>query len=89
LKDAVHDRGEFNGRAWLDDWSANAWTRGSYAAFLPGQYTKYAGVIGRQEGRVHFPGEHTSDAYQGFFEGAVASAERCAQEVVRARGSSG
>lgn len=34
-------------------------------------------------------GEHTSDAYQGFFEGAVASGERCAREVLRARGSNG
>ncbi len=62
---------------------------GSYAAVLPGQYTRYAGVIGRREGRVHFAGEHTSDAYQGFFEGAVASGERCAREVLGARGSNG
>jgi monoamine oxidase len=82
-------RREFNGRAWLDDWFADPWTRGSYAAFLPGQYTRYAGVIGRQEGRVHFAGEHTSDAYQGFFEGAVASGERCAGEVLRARQANG
>ena len=73
---------EFNGRAWLDNWSADPWTHGSYAAFLPGQYTEFYGVIKSPEGGVHFAGEQTSDAYQGFLEGAVASGERCAHEVL-------
>lgn len=76
---------DFNGRAWLDNWSADPWTRGSYAAFLPGQYTAFYGVVKSPEGGVHFAGEHTSDAYQGFLEGAVASGERCAREVAQAR----
>jgi monoamine oxidase len=74
---------EFNGRAWLDNWSADPWTHGSYAAFLPGQYTEFYGVIRSPEGGVHFAGEQTSDAYQGFLEGAVASGERCAREILR------
>ncbi len=74
----------FNGRAWLDNWSADPWTHGSYAAFLPGQYTEFYGVIKSPEGGVHFAGEQTSDAYQGFLEGAVASGERCAHEILQA-----
>jgi monoamine oxidase len=76
---------DFNGRAWLDDWAADPWSRGSYAAFLPGQYTRFASIIARRDGELHFAGEQTSDAYQGFFEGAVASGERCAREVLRRR----
>jgi monoamine oxidase len=76
---------EFDGRAWLDDWTADRWARGSYAAFLPGQITRYSGVIGRAEEGVHFAGEHTSVPYQGFLEGAVESGERCAREVLQAR----
>ena len=72
---------DFNGRAWLDDWGADRWTKGSYAAFLPGQYTRFGFAIARPEGGLHFAGEHTSDAYQGFLEGAVRSGERCAREV--------
>jgi len=72
----------FNGRAWLDNWSADPWTHGSYAAYLPGQYTEFAGIVKAPEGGVHFAGEQTSDAYQGFLEGAVASGERCAREVL-------
>jgi monoamine oxidase len=75
---------DFNGRAWLDNWSADPWTHGSYAAFLPGQYTEFYGVIKSPEGGVHFAGEQTSDAYQGFLEGAVASGERCAHEILQA-----
>jgi monoamine oxidase len=73
---------DFNGRAWLDNWSADPWTHGSYAAYLPGQYTEFSGVVKAPEGGVHFAGEQTSDAYQGFLEGAVASGERCAREVL-------
>lgn len=76
---------DFNGRAWLDNWSADPWTHGSYAAFLPGQYTAFYGVIKAPEGGVHFAGEHTSDAYQGFLEGAVASGDRCARELLKMR----
>jgi monoamine oxidase len=74
---------EFTGRAWLDDWTADPWVHGSYAAFLPGQTTRFGGVIARAEGGVHFAGEHTSVPYQGFLEGAVESGERCAREVLR------
>ncbi|HTT95081.1 MAG TPA: FAD-dependent oxidoreductase [Solirubrobacterales bacterium] len=71
----------FDGRAWLDHWASDPWTHGSYAAFEPGQYTRYWGFVGRPEGRILFGGEHTALAAQGFLDGAVASGERCAQEV--------
>ena len=74
----------FNGRAWTDHWVADPWARGSYAAFLPGQYTKYYGYAGRPEGAVHFAGEHTATVNQGYLEGAVESGERAATEVLAA-----
>jgi len=74
----------WNGRAWVDRWAADPWVRGSYAAFLPGQYTRYYGFVGKAEGNIHFAGEHTALANQGYLEGAVESGERCASEVLRA-----
>ena len=71
----------FDGDAWLDHWASDPWTRGSYAAFEPGQFTRYWGFVGRPEGRILFGGEHTALAAQGFLDGAVASGERCAKEV--------
>ena len=73
---AGHDRD-----AWLDHWASDPWTHGSYAAFEPGQYTRYWGFVGRPEGRLLFGGEHTSRSAQGYLEGAVRSGERCAREV--------
>ena len=73
----------FDGDAWLDHWASDPWTHGSYAAFEPGQYTRYWGFVGRPEGRLLFGGEHTALAAQGFLDGAVASGERCATEVAQ------
>ncbi len=74
----------FNGRAFTDHWVADPWARGSYAAFLPGQYTKYYGYAGKREGGIHFAGEHTATANQGYLEGAIESGERCAGEILTA-----
>ena len=76
----------FNGRAWTDRWVADPWARGSYAAFLPGQYTHFYGFAGKPEGAIHFAGEHTATDNQGYLEGAVESGERAAGEIVRALG---
>ncbi|HVY95936.1 MAG TPA: FAD-dependent oxidoreductase, partial [Solirubrobacterales bacterium] len=73
----------WNGDAWLDHWPSDPWTHGSYAAFEPGQYTRWWGFVGRPEGRLLFGGEHTALAAQGFLEGAVRSGERCAAEAAR------
>lgn len=51
-------KAQFNGKAWLDYWTGDPWTRGSYAAYNPRQVTKYWGYAGGPEGRVHFAGEH-------------------------------
>jgi monoamine oxidase len=69
------------GRGWLDHWASDPWTHGSYAAFEPGQYTRYWGFVGRPEGRLLFGGEHTCQSAQGVLEGAVRSGERCAAEA--------
>jgi monoamine oxidase len=71
----------YDGAGWLDHWASDPWAHGSYAAFEPGQYTRYWGFAGRREGNLLFGGEHTALAAQGFLEGAVSSGERCAQEV--------
>jgi len=78
--------GAFNGRAWLDLWPRDPWTNGSYAAFLPGQFTRLWGYTGRAEGHVHFAGEHTSTYSQGYLNGGVESGQRAAIEVMRALG---
>lgn len=72
----------FNGSGWTDKWVLDPWTRGSYASFLPGQYTRYYGYAGTSEGRVRFAGEHTQTDFQGYLEGAVRSGEEAAASIV-------
>jgi monoamine oxidase len=71
----------YNGRATVDCWRQDAYTRGSYSYWKVGQYTKFAGIEGAQEGNAHFCGEHTSIDAQGYLEGAVETGERAAEEV--------
>jgi len=72
----------WNGRATLDFWKSYPWTKGSYSYWQVGQYTKFAGAEGQQEGNCHFAGEHTSIDFQGYLNGAVESGERAATEVI-------
>jgi len=71
----------YTGRAYRDLWRLNPWSKGAYTCPRPGQYTGLFGIGSLTEGSVHFAGEHTSDEYYGFLEGAVISGERAAKEV--------
>jgi monoamine oxidase len=73
---------QWNGLATLDFWKGYPWTRGSYAYWSVGQYTKFSGVEREQQGNCHFAGEHTSIDFQGYLNGAVETGERAASEVI-------
>jgi monoamine oxidase len=75
---------KWNGRATVDFWLSNPWTKGSYSFWKVGQYTRFAGVEGEPEGNVHFAGEHTSIDFQGYLNGAVETGQRAAQELLSA-----
>lgn len=62
-------------------WPTHRWTKGSYAAYRPGQWTTLRGAEGERVGTLHFAGEHCSRHAQGFLEGAVETGEAAAQEV--------
>jgi monoamine oxidase len=71
----------YAGRAWVDAWVHDPYTHGSYAAFRPGQFTRWWGFVGAPQHHVHFAGEHTAMAALGYLDGAVASGRRAAREV--------
>jgi monoamine oxidase len=74
----------WNGKATVDFWTGNPFTKGSYSYWKVGQYTKFAGAERQQEAACHFAGEHTSIDFQGYLNGAVESGERAAAEIVSA-----
>ncbi|MGD8189657.1 flavin monoamine oxidase family protein [Brevibacillus ginsengisoli] len=75
-------RDKWNGRAEIDYWTGYRWTKGSYAYYRVGQYTKFAGIEREAEGNCYFAGEHTSIDYQGYLNGAVDSGEQAAKAIV-------
>jgi monoamine oxidase len=67
------------GVTWEDDPLA----RGGYAFLDPGYDPSWRPLLARRAGRVVFAGEHTSEDFQGYMEGAVQSGERAAAELTR------
>ena len=62
-------------------WPTAPFALGSYACYLPGQ-AAWSGTEGEPVGNLHFCGEHTSENFQGYMEGAAESGERAATEVL-------
>lgn len=74
--------GTWNGKATFGNAQADPNILASYSCWLVGQCTTIAGHEARRQGRVHFAGEHTSVAYQGFMEGGAESGVRAAGEIL-------
>jgi monoamine oxidase len=72
----------WTGRATLDFWTAYPWTKGSYSYWKVGQYTKFSGMEKERQGNCHFAGEHTSQDFQGYLNGAVETGARAAGEIL-------
>jgi monoamine oxidase len=75
---------KWNGRVTLDFWKSYPWTLGSYSFWKVGQYTGFSGVEKEAVGSCHFAGEHTSQDFQGYLNGAVETGYRAADEVLAA-----
>ncbi|MDR6224342.1 flavin monoamine oxidase family protein [Desmospora profundinema] len=62
------------------NWSRSPYAAGGFSIFKPGQEAELSHAISAPEGRVHFAGEHTSQARM-WIEGAIQSGIRVAKEV--------
>lgn len=74
----------WNGRAILNYWPGNQWSKGAYTAHPVGSYTTYFGYAGVRQGNCHFAGEHASVEHSGFLNGAVETGQKCAKAVLLA-----
>jgi monoamine oxidase len=70
------------GPAVRTNWIADPFSRGSYACYLVGQWTRVRGAEGERVGNLYFAGEHTSLDYQGYMEGACESGEAAASAIL-------
>jgi len=73
----------WNGRAIRNAWDRHPWSKGSYSLLKPGQYVAFHGIEHLPEGRVHFAGEQSSQAWYGYLNGAVESGLRASGELLR------
>jgi monoamine oxidase len=74
---------KWNGRVVRDYWTGYEWTKGSYSYWRVGQYTRFSGAEKEQSGNCHFAGEHTSQDFQGYLQGAVETGQRAASEILK------
>jgi monoamine oxidase len=65
----------------MHSWGADPYAGGAWAYFRPGEVTRFAAVLGRPHGRLHFCGEHLATASRGM-EGAMESAEEAAAAIL-------
>jgi monoamine oxidase len=72
----------FTKKAIRQHWPSSPFVRGSYTCYKPGQYSTLAGSIAEPVGNLFFAGEHTSEDFNGYMEGAAESGERAAKEVL-------
>jgi monoamine oxidase len=77
-------------RAGMDQvrfhWPTHRFTKGSYASYLPGQWTAFRGVEGAPVRNLYFAGEHCSLEAQGFMEGGCETGEAAAAAILESRG---
>ncbi|MCC5627946.1 FAD-dependent oxidoreductase [Nostoc sphaeroides CHAB 2801] len=71
--------------AYLENWSLNPLTKGSYTCNQPGYFTTIAGNEGKSVDNIYFAGEHTNSFYewQGFMEGAAISGINAAKRIFK------
>ncbi|MFC9154686.1 flavin monoamine oxidase family protein [Streptomyces bauhiniae] len=66
------------------DWTVDPWSEGGYGAHMPpGVMTTYGETLREPSGRIHWAGTETATEYIGYFEGALQSGIRAAQEVLQ------
>lgn len=71
-----------NGKRALMHWPSQPYVLGSYACFTKGQIVHILPHIATPVGNVYFAGEHCSEEFQGFMEGAAATGKAAAEQVL-------
>jgi monoamine oxidase len=64
-------------------WSNNPFVNASYACYKPGQWSTIAGHEFEPVGNLYFAGEHCSEAFQGYMNGAAETGRLVAEEWIR------
>lgn len=72
-----------NGNTARFHWPTYNLCKGSYACYLPGQWTTIAGAEIEAVGNLFFAGEHTSYDFQGFMGGGAQTGRMAAEDMLK------
>lgn len=75
---------QLNGRKAIFNWSISSLVEGSYSAFSVGQWTSIASEVQKPEGNMYFAGEHCSENFQGYMNGAAETGRVAAEQILKA-----
>jgi monoamine oxidase len=64
-------------------WQRDEFSKGAYALYRPGQWFGVRPHLLKPHGKVLFAGEHLSDDWQGFMEGAIETGEAAAESLIK------
>jgi monoamine oxidase len=65
-------------------WSEYEWSKGSYACYKPGQWMSISGQEAAPVGNMLFAGEHCSEDFQGYMNGAAETGRQAAEKLMAA-----
>jgi monoamine oxidase len=68
----------------LLDWPNNPLAKCSYSSFKPGQWTLYGEEVSKPIDNLFFAGEHCSDDFQGFMNGAIQTSKIATASIIKA-----
>ena len=74
---------QWNGKLTQSLPHLNPLMRAAFAYYRIGQYTAFGGYEGVRQGGVLFCGDHTSQDFQGFMEGAASEGRRAGKELAK------
>jgi monoamine oxidase len=82
LKTGFGDTNQFLEKQVNYYWGDDEYSKGAYAMYGVGQWFGIMPVLQQSFMCTHFAGEHLSDAWQGFMEGAIETGEAAAKKIV-------
>jgi monoamine oxidase len=74
---------QLNGQKAIFNWSISSLVEGSYSAFSVGQWTSVASEVQKPEGNMYFAGEHCSENFQGYMNGAAETGRVAAEGILK------
>lgn len=72
----------YNGNVKRFHWPTHPFTKGSYACYKVGQWGSISGNEFPEVGNLYFAGEHCSEDFQGYMNGAAETGRRVAEAII-------